>query len=448
MSSNAPIIESKSFLFGGVEVVSGLHWNTLSSIQTAGSERPKTIGSSVFFPAGKTSRKLAADFHADIAVWRQSSSQNPVQVGLTQKRNIIGSNGLQYSFASLVLEALSLHNPNDSQTTCLAIQDPDDEEFYYLVIQHEGSLIPGGDIYGPAEIISQAINDNASMGGFSIYAPDSLGIPGSQPLPSADFLIQSMTKAALKTHRLIEVKPNKKRIGLVVVVLALSGGAAFMANNNYQQQLEAESNRLAQEAMAKVLSGNTEDVVVPVVTIIDPKLFFTTCINSFKEQRLFAGGWSFRDAECTPSTLTVYYNRNNSKIEYLSDAYNNAVFSKDGEQASVKTAIKVNSFELNQSELLESALAVYGLNNYAQSNAVEIGLQVEVKEAQPSLPGRDSTEIKPEDKLSKVTWQIVLPISESLENLTVKGSSLKRIHLTTTENILSMTLKGTTYAIR
>ncbi len=448
MRNDAPIIESNSFLFGGVEVVSGLHWNTLSSIQTIGSERPKAVGSSVVYPAGKASRKLASDFHANAAVWRQSSDKHPVQLGLAQTSNIKGGNGAQYSFASLVLEALSLHKPEEAHTTCIAIQDPNDEGFYYLVMQHEGSLIPGGDVFGPADTISQAINENASMGGFSIFAPENLGIAGSTPLPSADLLIQSLAKGALKAHRLIGVKPHNKQIGLVIVGLALVGGAVFLGNNSYHKYLEEESDRIAREEMAKLLAGKVEVVVIPTVAITDPKHFFSTCMTSFKEQRLFAGGWAFRDAECTPTTLTVYYTRNNSKVEYMSNVYSHAIFSEDGEQASVKTVLQANSTDLKQSELLESALVVHRLNNYAQSSSTQIELHVTAKVEQPSLPGRAPEQSRAETEPSGVAWRLTLPTSESLDNFTVKGSSLEHIHLTTSKTNLSITLKGTTYAKR
>lgn len=444
--NNAPIIESKVFLFGGLNVVSGLHWNTLGSSQTTKAERPKSVGSSVVFPAGKASRKLASDFHADKAVWRQSSDQNPVQVGIAQSENIKGGKGTYYSFASLALEALALHDAESAETSCLAVEDPENEGLYFLVMQYKGNLVPGGDAYGPADIIAQAINENASTGGFSIFAPDSLGIHGSMPLPEPSVLLEAIGSAGLEAHKLSALKPSARRILIFFAALAVVGLIAFLANNEYQKSIQLEKDRAAREAMAKLISGNKVPDTEPMVSVVDPAAFFSICTNEFNKQNLFAGGWAFRDAECSHNTLTIYFNRNNSTVEYLAQKYNNATFSNDGEQASVTIDIHVDSREIEVAELLDSATVLRGLNNYWQTTGATAVIQADKKE-RTSLPGRKSAEEEEEEAFS-VKWVITLPILGSLEKLKVKGSSLDNVHLTSKEGILIMTLKGKTYANR
>lgn len=445
MNQQKAIISAKVFDLDGTKVVTDLYWQTIDKQTTASSERPYTLGGVVLIGLGKSSYKSAKTFASDLMVWRQSDATVPLQIGMAQSAQLDNVNGKPiYSFASLVLGALSIEKPL-VENAIVIMPSGGDEDGYLLAAMNAKRIQPAGDTYGNSEEIRKKCLTLSSMGGYEVFAPPELRIPGSKEPLLIGQVLSILGKKALRNHQLISPKPNYKKIMLVGAVVATIAMGAYFFVEQYNLQQQEKNDKAAQEAMKLILANQVVAPVIPKVTLNPPKETFQNCFTAFKEVRLFAGGWAYKQAKCVPGTLAVFYERNNSTIANFIEVYPKAQITLDGDIASTFSDVTHNTIATEHNALLSENKAAQKLNGFAQAYGLKAVLKINRNKPAPSLPGRETVQTKDSNKLTVISWEMELPYLSIIQSFPTSGSSLDEVVFTDKEGLLSVTIKGKMY---
>lgn len=433
------IIRSKSLVINGVNFVSGLHWITNTEIKKCSSERPISIGNTTLTKAGKATLDVLTRFDADTVCWRQSNASTAVQIGLGQKNNIENFVKGSVSLASFVIDHLpELDLGSSDRSTCIVFQEGD---VFCLVAQSNGSIIPGGDYFGPLDEIRAEALRIISHGGYDIFAPDEMEIAGSYPSPALSEIADIVNKRKLSAYRLVAAKPNIKIFGIIIVGASVVIASSIFGWNYFEQTKNIELDKIAQEQMRLLLEKQSSaKPVVNNISFYSPENYLNTCLSAYSKERIFPGGWSRTMGVCEREVLTVYYERKGSRVDYLKERYPDAIFSNDGEKAMIKRPLIVEKTDLSVDSLLEQKDAVFRLNLAAQKQ--EVILDIRVVKAKPSLPGRANKE--PSLASKEVPWLLTSKFVGAL-TLPIKGSGINNIVISGDEGYSKMKINGVAY---
>lgn len=450
MSENIPSINSKVFQLGGLNFIVGLYWRTISGGVSPSNERPKKLGKLVISRAGKNALLESKKVNSDTIAVRQFTNSHPVQIGLGQRKYISGfANSHIYSWPQFIFEALAAYKQDASELegVCVVYPTNNDSSEYLLAIQNQGLIIPSnGDIYDSLDNVTDIISEMLSTGGFKVFAPKELNIPGAEELPGIDLLINAIGKT-LSSCELNPITPNYQKIAFSSVSLAVLFFGLYSGYSSYQEMLQAERDAAAQAAMAALLESQNNELKSDDLPILinSPKPTFQACLHVYKNIRINAGGWRHTSSLCKDSNLTVIYKRQASQIKYLQSIYPKAEFSIDGNEATIIKNVKWDKLSIDRDSLPTQSTLINMINGFAQTMRTSALIQVRAPALEPELPGRSTEELQL-NRMAEVDWQIEIPFEESINAFNVPGTSLDAVLLTQTESgKVNITIKGTSY---
>ncbi|ECZ4482452.1 type 4b pilus protein PilO2, partial [Salmonella enterica] len=266
-----------------VHYVAGLNWQVIDS-QSARRSR-------------KQARAEGAEYYL---VWRQPDT---VLLGMTVLSAFQETRDRQ-AYRSLALHVLPLL-PKDGYAVI-----PLTESTLWFVASLGGQLSPLSDIVGSAEQIKKAINVFVTMNpqpaaGWQVIAPDGF-LPGeTQPPPGLpDWLVHDRTR---KTPRLSPTNVKAAAglwIALLVLLLAGHYGWQYLQERRENAEIAAAKAALA----AKRAAAKSESQPRPWASQPRFNTVLRTCHNHWKTLPLSIAGWTFAQAQCSPTgSLSANY---------------------------------------------------------------------------------------------------------------------------------------------
>lgn len=265
-----------------VHYVAGLNWEVITAQST------------------RRSRKKAQGEGADhYLVWRAEKSL----LGMAAL-SAFSENRDRQPYRSLALHLL----PQLPQNGYIVL--PLSEKQWWFVAMLGGQLSPLSDIVGSVEQIKKAIDVFVMMNplppaGWQVVVPENFGLENTQPPPSlSDLLTRSQGR---KTPRLSPT--NVKAAAMLWLVLLGILIAGHFGWQYWEQRKENEEIAAAQaELAARRAAVKSENGHRPWADLPRFNTVLRTCHNHWKTLPLSIAGWTFAQAQCTPTgSLTVDY---------------------------------------------------------------------------------------------------------------------------------------------
>lgn len=451
MDLTTPSIGSKVFEINGHYFVSGLYWRTIGSATNPASERPKRLGRLVVSRAGKHVIEEAQKVAADAVVVRRLSESHPIQIGLGQSSDIKKLSKREvYSWPQFIFEALSSYRNESTLIDAVCVVYPSNNASgdYLLAIQNQGLIIPtSGDTFNSLENIKEIVSQVLSTGGFQVFAPRELEIPGAQELPDIEALKASLGNS-IELSRVTQIAPDYRSLLLYGVLAGAVFWGVYIGYSAYQAEIDKARNLKAQANFEALMAKQGQDVlpVKPVIKINSPEAMLFACSSGFKSMRLNAGGWEYTQSICRSGGITTTYQRNGSQIKFLQSVYPSAAFEIDGEKATVDKEIQSEPRSIELDKLPDREQVINELNIFAQATGQTILIQIKDNLTQEKLPGRETREISSNEPV-KIDWQMDLPFIESIKRFNVPATSLNAVMFAKNEDgTFKTTIQGTSYA--
>lgn len=207
-----------------------------------------------------------------------------------------------------------------------------DEDQFALVAVHDGAIVPGCDLIGDREEISNKLRVVYNYFNWGvIYAPASFEF-GGEPLDIKKLLESSNLKKENQLRPLtFGLSPREWVLlgaALVIVVGGLFGyseWAKYQANLRREAAIRAEQARRAEleRLNAKAKSEQSQKALDhPWAKQPAAEDFAHGCIDVIHSLRLSVGGWIFQDAKCDGKAVVATYKRKDmfSINEFLAEA--------------------------------------------------------------------------------------------------------------------------------
>lgn len=194
-----------------------------------------------------------------------------------------------------------------------------DEDQFALVAVHDGAIVPGCDLIGDRDEISNKLRVVYNYFNWEkVYAPASFEF-GGEPLDIKKLLHPSNLKKENQLRPLtFGLSPKEWGIAAAVLVLVLGGLFGYAEWMKYQEKQRREAAIRAEQARraeleklnAKAKQEMTQKALDhPWAKQPAPEDFARECVTTIYGLQLVVEGWVFQEAKCTVTGVKAVYKR-------------------------------------------------------------------------------------------------------------------------------------------
>jgi hypothetical protein len=425
----------------GAKFVSGLYWQPLT--------RPRAYM--------KEAREIGKQKGMDIVAIRRS--ETVIQGGFVSKAD--GAYKGMYSLAAALAGQLG-------DTWLGAFSLPDGQ--YALVGILRGGVIPGSDIIGDLETISEALRAvygyKHGIDDSNVYAPEEMNF-GGQSLEIEKLLAPGNLRKEYSLKPLTFTLTKQQVFTIAALALAVIVGttgywryevaqekkrrdAEVMAAKIKLAEIEAMNARSRAEQTAK-------SIVHPWSVQPTVRDFLDDCKVQIDKLELASAGWTLESMVCDGHRFIANYKRTNNAtvLDFVNFSIragygDNPALYGEGEGASVSVETKLVLAGEEPLLLQDSVLKAF------TSHFQSIGVKTKITPVEitiptpPLLPGQDPAQVPPAPvpdwKQSQFEINTQLPPEFVLDGLDTTGIRLTEISNTVKDAQLNWTIKGQIYA--
>lgn len=361
----------------GKQFVSGLFWQPLT--------RPRAFM--------KEAREIGKREGMDIVAIRHGVI---MQAGFVKKNSGVLKG--MYSLAASLANQLG--------KSWLGVFEVDEEQFA-LVAVHDGAIVPGCDMIGDRDTISNKLRVVYNYCKWEkVYAPKSFEF-GGEVLDIGDLLQPGKLKRENQLRPLtFGLSPKEVVMLSVAAVIVLGGLYGYGEWKHYEEKQRREAlirAEQARQAELERLNANAKKALTQQAldhpwakqpAAID---FARGCLARINSLQLVLGGWVFQEAKCDGKTVLAAYKRMNfATVNDFINASNTAfgivpTIGSDGDNANISLPIEV---QLGGDDPLRPAdVATADLASHLQG----LGIVIKLVEKSPqqsapaaALPGQDA----------------------------------------------------------
>lgn len=280
------------------------------SLKAPGRRKPLTFASGLFWhpimPSAhphRAVRKIAVEQSVDLYATPRTSS---LQSGFGSARK-----GLRRGMISIAAVFSDYMEAKfDARSFLVAL--PVDARTWVYVAQHNGVILPDGDITGEeADIRERLLSDHASGEWTHVVAPEHWEVPYATAVSLIDVVAWAAAERAKhKTWALRKVEVDYKK--LVLALLGLSGLAAsgHYAWRAWEQHVALEqANQLAAQAALVQANSQTPPPPPPWETQGRAPETAKACLAALVKADAYGTGWQPKTASCRNGTLSLTWSR-------------------------------------------------------------------------------------------------------------------------------------------
>lgn len=297
-----------------------------------------------------------------------------------------------------------------------------DEDRFALVAVHDGAIVPGCDLIGDRDEISNKLRVVYNYFNWEkVYAPASFEF-GGEPLDIKKLLHPSNLQKENQLRPLtFGLSPKEFAIAGVLLVLVLGGIFGYAEWMKYQEKQRREAAILAEQARhaeleklnAKAKQEQTQKALDhPWAKQPAAEDFARECVGTIYGLRLSVGGWVFQEAKCTSAAVQAVYKRKDgaSINEFLADAKNAftvpPAIAADGDSASLSVSLDMKYG--GDDPLRPADVATADFSSQLQKLGIVIKLTekpVQAPQPQAALPGQQASKGAPQPPEPVPDWK-------------------------------------------
>lgn len=331
---------------------------------------------------------------------------------------------------------------HDSRSFLVAL--PVDSGTWVYVAQHNGVILPDGDISGDETAIQQRMHADYASGDWAhVAAPAEWGWAQAIALELPELLAWADAEQSRhKSWRLRKVQVNYKKLALLGVMALAAAYGGWQAWQHYTAAKLAREAAAAQAAQMQA-QAQVPAVPPPWTTQSSAPATAASCMDAMAKANIFGTGWLLKSASCRGGSLSLVWSREAGAIGRMRALFPLARIELSGDLASVGLPLPPTVAASAEITLPSATAAADRLLGRAQELGIALVL---AQEPPPSpLPGDEAPVAPP--AWSKMTWRVSdtrLPPDELVRHLDSPSLRLSAIDFDATTQ--AWALEGELYA--